>query len=160
MFYLGCHLMDLVMQIQGLPLSVHPFLCCTETEGVSARDFGMGVLQYPRGYSLIKASAVEIGGYARRQLVISGTKGTVEIKPLEMPVIDEKLSATVTEYRNPQDWCDRGFVTYGLPFDRYDSMMASFAAMVRGEKENPWNYDYELNLYKNMIRLCGGNEDE
>ena len=41
--------------------------------------------------------------------------------------------------------------------DRYDGMMASFAAMVRGEKENPYTSDYELELYKTVLRCCGVN---
>ena len=36
-----------------------------------------------------------------------------------------------------------------------DTMMASFAAMVRGEKENPYTYEYELNLYKTVLKACG-----
>jgi hypothetical protein len=38
-------------------------------------------------------------------------------------------------------------------------MMASFAAMVRGEKENPYAYDYELELYKMVLQCCGGEAD-
>ena len=41
------------------------------------------------------------------------------------------------------------------PFDRYDNMMKAFAAMVRGEKTNPWSYDYELTLYKHVLAACG-----
>ena len=39
-------------------------------------------------------------------------------------------------------------------FDRYDKMMVNFAEMVRG-KENPYTYDYELALYKLVLRACG-----
>lgn len=40
-------------------------------------------------------------------------------------------------------------------FGRYDDMMTSFAAMVRGEKENPYTYDYELALYRTILKCCG-----
>ena len=33
-------------------------------------------------------------------------------------------------------------------------MMAAFAAMVRGECENPYTYDYELELYKTILMAC------
>jgi hypothetical protein len=33
-------------------------------------------------------------------------------------------------------------------------MMRNFAEMVCG-KENPYTYDYELNLYKLILRACG-----
>ena len=28
-------------------------------------------------------------------------------------------------------------------------------AMVRGEKENPYTVDYELKLYRTMLKACG-----
>ena len=34
-------------------------------------------------------------------------------------------------------------------------MLTSFAAMVRGELENPWGADYELALYKLLMKCCG-----
>jgi len=39
-------------------------------------------------------------------------------------------------------------------FGRYDAMMLNFAEMVRGKK-NPFSYDYELELYKLVLRACG-----
>ena len=40
-------------------------------------------------------------------------------------------------------------------FDRYTDMLTSFAAMVRGEKQNPYTLDYELELYKTVLKACG-----
>jgi hypothetical protein len=34
-------------------------------------------------------------------------------------------------------------------------MMRSFAQMVLGEKENPWSYEYELQLYRIVLAACG-----
>ena len=39
-------------------------------------------------------------------------------------------------------------------YDRYDGMMRNFAEMVR-EKKNPYSYDYELGLYKLILKSCG-----
>ena len=33
-------------------------------------------------------------------------------------------------------------------------MMLSFAEMVRGEKKNPYTYDYELELFKVIMKAC------
>ena len=82
MFYLGCHLVDLILQIQGEPDSIIPLNRRSGLNGCAGEDFGMAVFTYDRGVSFAKTSAVEIGGYARRQLVISGTKKTVELKRL------------------------------------------------------------------------------
>ena len=40
-------------------------------------------------------------------------------------------------------------------FCRYDDMLQAFAAMVRGEKENPYSCDYELSLYRTLLKCCG-----
>ena len=41
------------------------------------------------------------------------------------------------------------------PFQRYKAMLEAFAAMVRGEKENPYTLDYELQLFELILRCCG-----
>jgi len=150
MFFLGCHLIDLVLNIQGNPEKIIPLN--KSTSGM-CEDFGMAAFEYKNGVSFVKTSAVEYGGFARRQLVVSGTKGTVEIRPLEL---NYKYPVETTSYREVYDssWnSDSEFVTTE-GFDRYEPMMKSFAEMVRGKKENPWNYDYELNLYKTILKAC------
>ena len=83
LFFLGCHLIDLIYRIQGEPDAVIPLSCSTGIEGVAATDFGMAVYRYPNGVSFAKTCDNELGGFSRRQLVIAGEKGTIEIKPLE-----------------------------------------------------------------------------
>ena len=153
MFFLGCHLIDLILQIQGMPEKVIPLSKCTGVDGVTASDFGMAVLEYKNGISFAKTNAVELGGFARRQLVVTGTKKTVEIKPLEIYEPGGMYTRKV-EYTSG-DWNNAGEASRCDTFNRYDSMIRSFAAMVRGEKENPYTYDYEFELYKTLLKACG-----
>ena len=155
MFFLGCHLIDLILQIQGKPNRVIPFIKCTGVDGVTSKDFTMAVLEYDNAVSTVKTTATEIGGFARRHLVVTGTKKTVEIRPLEVSV-EKKQFTERTEYNNPECWEDRGMVSKSEIHNRYDAMMASFAELVRGERENPYTYDYELELYKTVIACCSG----
>lgn len=155
MFFLGCHLVDLILQIQGAPDRIVPFNCSTGTDGVTADDFGMAVLCYPRGVSFAKTSAVETGGFARRQLVVSGTKATVELKPLELHEQDPLQFTGRTVYQDKTNWEDRGVYEKSPLFDRYDAMLEAFAAMVRGERENPYSYEYERLVYHTTMRCCG-----
>ena len=64
------------------------------------------------------------------------------------------LFTAKTEYKSA-DWGDRGETSKTEVYDRYDAMMRSFAEMVRGEKKNPYIYDYELELYKTVLKCCG-----
>lgn len=154
MFFLGCHLIDLILQINGTPEEIIPYNCSSGIDGVTAEDFGMVVLRYKNGVSFAKTTAVEIGGVPRRQLVVSGSLGTVEIRPLEEQCGDNLITKK-TEHTRGQGWHDKGISATSEEFNRYDNMMASFAEMVRGEKENPWSYDYELMLYRTILKCCG-----
>ncbi len=153
MFYLGCHLVDFILQIQGKPENIIPLSRSTGHLGVTADDFGMAVFEYQNGVSFAKVNATELGGFARRQLVVTGTKKTVELKPLECYEPSGMFTGKV-EYTS-RDWGDAGNAERCASFNRYDKMMTTFASMVRGETENPYSYDYELELYKNVLKACG-----
>lgn len=156
MFFLGCHLIDLILQLGGIPENIIPLNRSSNHNGVIAEDFGMAVLEYKNGVSFAKINSVEIGGFARRQLVVSGTKKTVEIKPIEMydGQIGEDLFTEKTEYES-ENWVDRGVRKRTGYFDRYSKMMLSFANYVRGEEKNPYSLEYELELYKTILKCCG-----
>ena len=154
MFFLGCHMIDLILQVQGLPTRVHPWIKCSGRGGVESPDFGMAVLEYEHGVSFAKTTDTELAGFMRRQLVISGTKGTIEIRPLEIP-IPERPYAMSARYKCCAT--DSPALTFEetAEFDRYVTMMESFAAMVRGEMTNPYTLDYELALYRTVLQACG-----
>lgn len=153
MFYLGCHLIDLIFRIQGMPEKVTPYNRSTGLDGVTTEDYGMVVLEYKNGVSLAMCNATQLGGYARRELVVTGSKKTVSLCPLEMHCEGGQFT-TWADYSD-KGWFDRGTRRDSDPQDRYDGMMAGFAAMVRGEKENPYTLDYELALYKLVLQCCG-----
>ena len=99
-------------------------------------------LRRPRSY----------GGYLRRQLVVTGSLGTVELKPFEYG--SEAHMYTNMRESRVHRWGDPGVSTVSEEYDRYDNMLASFAAMVRGEKVNPYSPDYELELYQTLMTCC------
>ena len=155
MFFLGCHLIDLILQIQGMPERIIALNKSTGVDGVRAEDYGMAIFEYKNGVSFAKTSAHELGGYARRQFVVTGTKGTVELKPFEMYTENPSLLYTGKTEFHSENWGDLGQYSRTDAFDRYDDMMASFASMVRGEMENLYTYDYELELYQVILQACG-----
>ena len=155
MFYLGCHLIDLIFTIQGKPKKIIPLNKCTEFGVVEAKDFGMAVFEYKHGVSFAKTNAMEKGGFARRQLVVNGTKATVELNPLEWYLPDFGGIQTRRFVRNSNDWHAKYKEEVSPPFHRYDGMMYSFAELVRGEKDTSYTLDYEWELYKMVLKACG-----
>lgn len=156
LFFLGCHLIDLIYQIQGEPKEIIPLSCSTGADDVSAKDFGMVAFKYDNGVSFAKTCANEKGGFPRRQLVICGEKGTIEIKPLEVCIngCNGQQQYTVMNENHSTNWHDKWETEQSDIYDRYNDMMENFAELIAG-KENPYNYDYELNLYKLILKSCG-----
>ncbi len=158
MFYLGCHLIDLILTIKGLPEKVYPFNRSTGVDGVTSCDYGLALLEYPEGMSIAKTCNLEHGGFERRRLVVCGTKGAVELCPLEW-LTGQKANQFTEKiyYDKGTDWRTRGEKTVGEVHDRYDTMMQGFAEICRGERVNEYTPDYELTLFKYLLMACGEN---
>ncbi len=159
MYFLGCHLVDLVLQIQGIPEEIISYNTSTLTDGVQSEDLGFAVLKYKNGVSFVKANSSEHNGFDRRQLVITGSKGTIELRPLE--VICEggqytPYKITIDNNKN-QTWGDSSVIGKSETFDRYDTMMKNFAMYVSGEQKNPYTYDYEKQLFNAIMKCCNIN---
>jgi predicted dehydrogenase len=152
LFFLGCHLIDLVYQIKGEPDEIIPLSCSTGIDGINTKDFGMAVFKYPDGVSFVKTSDNELGGVLRRQVVICGELGTIEIKPIEVAAPNGQYA--VSRDCGSTEFWGKWNENQSEVHDRYDAMMRNFAEMVRG-KENPYSYDYELRLYELILKACG-----
>lgn len=156
MLYLGCHLVDLIYRIMGRPKRVIPQNFGTGTLGSDSLDGGFVLYEYDRGISFAKACASEVNGDARRQLIVSGTLGTVEIMPLENAieapgiVCPQDVSCRIT-YRD----CFRGMRNFEVRseyvkfpvFGRYDEMLIDLARKLDGEREDVYTYEYEKELH-------------
>lgn len=156
MFYLGCHMIDLVYKLQGEPHEIIPLNSKSGIDGVDAFDFGMVAYKYKNGVSFVKTCAAEPGGFMRRQLVICGSKKTAVLCPIE--VLDEGgLQHTDYSIVSAEDSVSKGwFFDAGIisseKFNRYDDMMRNFSDVASGEKQNEYSYDYELNLFRMLIK--------
>lgn len=157
MFYLGCHMVDLILLMAGIPERIVPFNTKSGLDGTDAVDHGFAVFVYKNGISTARATSTEVNGFCRRQLVVCGSKGTVEIKPLERtcsspdPVLTLSVAGhtQTTVYTNVT--CDSG---------RYDTMLADFAEMVCGRKADQFTYEYELAVQKAVLSACGVTDEE
>ena len=166
MYYLGCHLTDIVYRIMGKPKEIIPMNFRTWTRESSALDTGFVIYEYENGYSFAKTSASEVNGDARRQLIISGTRGTVEIMPLENPLEAPGIvSPGDVHMKITYNDCYIGMRNYSIRsehinfplYGRYDEMMIDFARKVLGEKEKTYTYEYELEMHRMLMKSVGLN---
>lgn len=151
MHFLGCHLVDLIFSFQGTPEKITSYNRRSGLDGAKGEDIGFAVFEYKNGISFAKTSAVEYGGFNRRNLTVIGTKKTVELCPFEQ-YEDDQMFTEKTEY-SVWDWKNRGekSKTY---LDRYDTMTGYLYKYIKGE-ENPFTPDYELELYGLVLAACG-----
>ena len=155
MYILGCHLIDLIVYIMGKPDNIHSFLKKTKLDEVNVEDNNLAVLDYEKALARVFVSSVEVNGFGRRQFMVSGSKGTVNICPLERPIT---MTYSDTEIANTA-YEDRKII---LPFDdntasgRYDEMIKDFYAYITGEKENPFTYEHEYNVQAVLDEVVGG----
>jgi len=151
-FYIfSCHLIDLIVTMLGEPQRVTPFMRQTYPER-KAVDSGVAVLEYPGTLVTVRSAALEVEGEKRRHLVISGDKGTIEIRPLEEPATVLKL--TLKEERKPYK---KGTQTVDFPKmgGRYDDQLIEFARVVRGEIPNPYSLEHERLVQKCVLLASG-----
>jgi len=152
MYIFGCHLIDLIILLLGVPVKVMSNITRSGLHGVEADDLCTAVLGYEHASARVFVSSVESNGWGRRCFSVAGSEGTVEIRPLEVPVhMTFAKKGTGAEY----------FEDYAKPVDteskpdseRYDEMIQDFYAYIKGTKENPYTYEHEYAVQKVLCEI-------
>lgn len=159
MFIFACHLIDLVVSLMGKPDRIVSYPRQTRSDvGVEMCDNGLIVFEYPKTTATIRTASLEVDGYRRRQLVVCGDGGTVDIRPLETVYIRPpqplKLRLALSEAR---DSFKKGYQEVGFPPvpGRYDEQLIELAQIIRGERENPYPLQHELLVQECLLKACG-----
>ena len=99
MFELGCHLIDPLVGLLGKPTNISPFVRRTRAPNDDLADNQLAVFEYPQCTATVRSSVIEVQGKQRRQFVVCGTEGTIEIRPLEPPLVRMALSKQRDRFR-------------------------------------------------------------
>ena len=100
-----------------------------------------------------------MNGWGRRQLVVSGSKGTVSILPIENKTTMTYSDLEVTEHHYQDVKID--VPVYDVPPNcRYDVMVGDFYDYITGKKENPYTYEHEYKVQKVLWDICKSDERE
>jgi predicted dehydrogenase len=159
MFIFACHLIDLVVSLMGKPDRIVAFPRQTRSDvGVEMCDNGLIVFEYPKATATIRTASLEVEGYQRRQLVVCGDEGTVDIRPLEKFAghTSEPLAARLALAQARGSYA-KGYqeVTFPPPPGRYDLQLLELAQIIRGEIENPYPLEHELLVQECLLQACG-----
>lgn len=150
MFELGCHLIDAMVAVLGKPERVTPYARRTRPDQDNLADNMLAVFEYPKVTATIRSAVVEVDGFRRRQFVVCGDAGTVDIRPLEPP----KLLVAVAE---PRGELKRGYQEVELPAmpGRYDEQLAELARIIRGEQQSDYPPSHDLAVHEAILLASG-----
>jgi predicted dehydrogenase len=158
MFIYACHLIDLVVGLLGKPDRIVPFMRQTRSDAGQMCDNGLVVFEYAKTTATIRTSSLEVDGFRRRQLVVCGDEGTIDIRPLEIyqirPPQPLKLQLALSK---PRDSYKTGYQEVSFPQvpARYDEQLIELAQIIRGERENPYPLEHELIVQECLLEACG-----
>lgn len=148
MFELGCHLIDAVITVLGKPESVHGFNLHTQDDGFA--DNQTAIFSYPKATAVIRCNHTDPFGGPRRSFSVTGEKGTLEIRPLEHPVVELYLDEDQGPYQ-------RGRQTVEFPpmEGRYAGEFRDLAAIIQGKKKLAWNADHDITVQECILEASG-----
>ena len=149
MFELGCHVVDAVVTVLGRPQKVTAHRRSVAPTGDGWSDNDLAVLDYPKATVTVRSAMVEVDGGSRRNFIVRGTKGTMEIQPLEPPAARLTLLAPHGAYKRGTQ--DLKFPAGG----RYDGDFADLAKVIRGEKSFAFTPEHDLALQETVLLASG-----
>jgi len=155
LFNLGCHLIDLVVSMMGRPENITPFLKSVPGGAENVKNNCLAVLEYPQAFALVRACSRETDSLNRRSLKINGTRGCIELSPLER--FDGKPLTLRLTLRDADEHYPAGthVVEFGILRDRYEEQLLEFARILRGEMENPYSYEHDALVHEVVLAASG-----
>jgi len=156
MFNLGCHLIDFVVAMMGRPENVTPFLKSVGGVADSVKNNGLAILEYPHGTAALRSCCFELECTGRRRyLKVCGTKGVIELCPLERfdnRPLELKLTLSEGNEYYPAGTHTLGF---GAQRDRYERQLRELAKIIRGEMANPYTYEHDYLTHEVLLAASG-----
>jgi len=150
MYNLGCHLIDALITVLGKPEKVTAYVRRTRPQQDNLADNQLAVFEYAEATATIRSAVMEVEGGKRRQFVVCGDQGTVDIRPLETPRLQLALSGARGEYK-------KGYQEVKLAAmpGRYDDQLIEFARIIRGEIKSDYTPAHDLAVHEAVLRASG-----
>lgn len=154
MFNLGCHHIDWIISMLGRPENISPFLKSTLGSANGAKNNCLAVLEYPHTLISLSACDLNAGGGSGRRVKIFGSKGIIDLSPLER--FDGKpLQMQLTLLEGNEEYsAGSHIVDFGIKLDRYEDQLLEFAEIIRGEMKNPYTYEHDYLVQECLLKAC------
>jgi len=167
MFELGCHLVDAVVYLLGKPSSVHAIGKPTGRAPASLADQRipdnqLAVLEYPNAIATIRCNHGDPFGGPHRRFHVVGTKGAIDIHPLESGRGTISLSADLDLAAVTNSFAKIGPLRkganrfeLGVPPGRYDGEFTDLANVLLSRKPLKWSAEHDIVVHATALRCAG-----
>ena len=155
MFNLGCHLIDFIIAMLGRPEKITPFLKSAPGLPDSVKNNCLTIMEYPHATVTLRAASLEVDGLNHRRLKLCGTKGTIELSPLER-FDGQPLQMRLTLLEGNEKYAaGTHAVDLGIKLDRYQDQLLELARIINGEMANPYTYEHDYLVQEALLAAAG-----
>lgn len=169
MFELGCHLVDAVVYLLGKPFSVHASGKSTGLAPASLAnrempDNQIAFLEFSKAIATIRCNHGDPFGGSHRRFQVVGTKGAIDIDPLESGrgIISLSEDQSLSRISDLPKYLSALSLRKGvnrfelkLPPGRYDGEFRDFASILRGDKQLDWSAEHDISVHATALRCAG-----
>ena len=168
MYELACHLVDTVVTLLGAPSSVQAYGNATRAPQDSFVDNQLAVLSYPKATVTIRCNHADPFGGPHRALAVRGTRGAMEIRPLEsgkgVVRLDEprdtakvcrQVGDKMVMFAEPRFKKGENTFTLDVPKGRYDEEFRDLHRVLVGGQAFAWSADHDIAAHATALRAAG-----
>ena len=154
MYNLGCHLVDFILPMMpGMPTRAHFIRMPAPGDPENSATHCVSVIEWPRATVMLRTTRK--AACCSRLLRIQGTKGAVDLRPIERfdgkpTTLELRLAHDVPGYKKGTHVVD-----CGVQKDRYADQLKELADIVRGRIPNPDLYDHDIAVHRVTLMSCG-----
>ncbi len=150
MFELGCHLIDRATDLLGKPLRVTGHLWHHSHEKDSLADNTLAILEYSRAVAEISVAAMHPHGNSYRTVEITGTNGSVTVRPFSPYRLISHLRDAAGPY-------PAGLKETAFPPDRMPAYATDFLEMAKIIREGAtpsYSPQHDLMTQEVLLQAC------
>ena len=150
MFDLGCHLIDPLVRLMGLPARVTPFLGAHGNFNDRFADNTAAVFEYPRAMGIVSSSALQANAFQHRAFEVFGSNGTALLRPIEPGTL---LSIDLVKAAGP--YVAGVQQVKFAPFRRYVADFDELGEAVRLSRPLAVTPEEDLKVHEALLRASG-----
>lgn len=168
MYELACHLVDTVVTLLGVPTSVQAWGNATRAPQDTFIDNQLAVLTYPKATVTIRCNHADPFGGPHRALAVRGTRGAMEIRPLESGKgvlrLDEargkaricrQVGDKMVMFAEPRFKKGENAFALDVPKGRYDEEFRDLHRVLVGGQAFAWSADHDIAVHATALRAAG-----